>query len=76
MMKDNSKKCALSYPNIELSSQYECTDAFGGLSSQVLIIDMPEGETLPMDTLIALSKKHHIPIQNIIIRGLKKGAKL
>lgn len=75
-MKDYSKKCTLPHPNIALSSQKECTDAFGGLNSQVLIIDIPEGETLPMNALIALSKKHHIPIQNIIIRGLKKGTKV
>lgn len=75
-MKIDRKESVLPYPNIKLSSHHECTDAFGGLNSKVLIIDMPEGETLPMNTLIALSKEHHIPIQNIIIRDLKRGTKV
>ena len=53
------------------SPDSHCSESFSGIENRILIIYLPEGETLPMKTLLELSKKHKIPIQNIIIEDAK-----
>lgn len=53
------------------SSDSHCSESFQGIENRILIINLPAEETLPMKTLLELSKKHKIPIQNIIIGDAK-----
>lgn len=67
---DKKKMCCNSdiFPS---SPDSHCSKSFSGIENRILIIDLQERETLPMKTLLELSKKHKIPIQNIIIRDAK-----
>lgn len=68
---DKKKMCCNSdiFPS---SPDSHCSESFPGIENRILIIDLPEGEILPMRTLLELSKKHKIPISNIIIRRCEK----
>lgn len=53
----------------------KCTSSFSGIDNRIIVVDLPEGENLPLETLFKLSEKHNIPISNIIIRSARKNDK-
>lgn len=67
----NKKKMCCNSDIFPSSLDSHCRKSFAGIENRILIIDLQEGETLPMKTLLELSKKHKIPIQNIIIEDAK-----
>lgn len=63
----NKKKMCCNSDIFPSSPDSHCRKSFAGIENRILIIYLPERETLPMKTLLELSKEHKIPIQNIII---------